>query len=115
MRICNTCGKPMTEGYCCGDGEEYFCSDECLYVDGYTPEQKEIDYEDGVIYWTAWEEETGSIPITADIISMCTDLINTYDERDKAYSEDDYARATEIEYDQRDLAFNIATYILENK
>lgn len=57
MRHCDTCGKPMTEGYCCGDGQEYYCSDECLFVDGYTPEQRDIDYENGGIYWTEWEED----------------------------------------------------------
>ena len=57
MRTCDTCGVEMAEGYCCGDGEEYYCSDDCLFVDGYTPEQKEIDYDNGNIYWTSWEEE----------------------------------------------------------
>lgn len=55
-RFCDNCNEPVDEGYCCGDGEQYFCSDDCLYADGYTPEQKEIDYKDGSIYWTTWEE-----------------------------------------------------------
>ena len=54
-RICTTCGKKMAEGYCAGDGEEYYCSDECLFVDGYTPEQRDKDYENGHIYYTEWE------------------------------------------------------------
>ena len=45
----------MTEGYVFGDGEGYACSDKCLYVDGYTEEQKEKDYTNGDIYWTKWE------------------------------------------------------------
>ena len=45
----------MTEGYCVEDGREYFCSDECLFVDGYTPELRDIDYENGSIYYTIWE------------------------------------------------------------
>lgn len=54
-RICSKCGCEMDEGYCCGNGVEYYCSDECLYTDGYTPEQKETDYKEGGIYWTEWE------------------------------------------------------------
>jgi len=46
----------MDEGYCVADGEEYYCSDQCIFVDGYTLEQKDIDYDDGVIYWTEWVE-----------------------------------------------------------
>ena len=57
MRTCTTCSQPMSEGYCAGDGAEYFCSDACLFVDGYTPEQRDIDYEDELIYWTEWPEE----------------------------------------------------------
>ena len=57
MRTCNTCGKQMTEGYCVEDGREYYCSDECLFVDGYTPELRDADYENGSIYYTEWEEE----------------------------------------------------------
>ena len=57
IRHCDTCGKPMSEGYCAGDGENYYCSDECLFVDGYTPEQRDLDYEAGYIYWTEWPDE----------------------------------------------------------
>ena len=57
MRTCDTCGKQMTEGYCCGDGEEYYCCDECLFVDGYTPELRDVDYENGSLYYTSWEED----------------------------------------------------------
>jgi len=56
MRHCNTCKDEMLEGYCVADGEEYYCSDKCLFVDGYTEEQKEIDYDNDVIYWTQWED-----------------------------------------------------------
>ena len=57
MRTCTQCNSAMDEGYCVADGEEYYCSDECLYTDGYTAKQKEIDYENDLIYWTEWEEE----------------------------------------------------------
>ncbi len=57
MRECTTCNYKISEGYCCGDGEEYYCSDRCLFVDGYTAEQRDLDYDNGFIYWTEWEEE----------------------------------------------------------
>ena len=53
-RKCDTCNKGMNEGYVWDVG--YACSDKCLYVDGYTKEQKEIDYENGDIYFTTWEK-----------------------------------------------------------
>jgi len=56
IRICDHCGSTMTEGYCWDFG--YACSDECLFVDGYTPEQYAIDYEEGSIYYTQWEPES---------------------------------------------------------
>lgn len=37
MRVCNYCGQEMDEGYCCGDGEQYFRSDEYLFTNGCTP------------------------------------------------------------------------------
>jgi len=55
-RYCDKCGDPMFDGYCIGDGEQYICSDECLFVDGYTAEQRDLDYEDGSIYYTTWED-----------------------------------------------------------
>ena len=55
FRVCETCESKMTEGYVFGDGEGYACSDKCLYVDGYTEEQKEKDYTNGDIYCTKLE------------------------------------------------------------
>ena len=57
MRVCSNCGCNMSDGYCVDDGEEYYCSDRCLYADGYTEQQKDVDYENGHIYWTEWEED----------------------------------------------------------
>ena len=57
MRTCDTCGADMIEGYCVGDGEEYYCSDTCLFVNGYTPELRDADYANGSIYYTEWEED----------------------------------------------------------
>jgi hypothetical protein len=56
-RTCSNCGQGMNEGYCAGNGEEYYCSDECLFTNGYTKEMFVEDYENDNIYWTEWEEE----------------------------------------------------------
>ena len=64
-RQCSHCGEGMNEGYVIGDGEEYYCSEECLQ-ENYTPEeiQEMFAQEDEVgnpidnpNYWTQWEEE----------------------------------------------------------
>ena len=55
-RKCDNCGKGMNQGFVWGDGEGYACSDECLFVDGYTKEQMDEDYENDAIYWTEWDE-----------------------------------------------------------
>ena len=53
-RKCDNCGKGMNEGWCWDMG--YACSDECLFVDGYTKSQLKKDLEMDAIYWTEWEE-----------------------------------------------------------
>ena len=56
MRICTKCKKPMRSGYIIHNGEEYYCSDECLYSK-YT-EQEYLDLYDngnGDSFWTTWE------------------------------------------------------------
>lgn len=55
-RKCSHCDGGMNSGYVSDNGE-YACSDECLYVDGYTREQLNKDYEEDLIYWTEWEDE----------------------------------------------------------
>ena len=57
LRVCCNCGCGMNEGYVWGDGEGYACSDECLFVDGYTQHNFDADYEDDNIYYTEWEED----------------------------------------------------------
>ena len=42
-RKCDNCNEGMQEGYVWDVG--YACSDECLYVDGYTKKQFKEDYE----------------------------------------------------------------------
>ena len=57
MRICTKCGKPITQGYLIHDGEEYYCSDECLYST-YTKEEylNLYDNGNGDSFWTQWED-----------------------------------------------------------
>jgi hypothetical protein len=31
LKFCDECGRLMHDGFCIGGGEEYFCSQECLY------------------------------------------------------------------------------------
>lgn len=54
FRVCDHCGKSMSEGYCINSGEEYYCCEECLHT-RYTPEEWEELYdEEGDSYWTMW-------------------------------------------------------------
>ena len=57
MRVCTHCGSEMTEGFCIGDGLEYYCSTECLHQH-YTEEEYDEMYADGDgdSYWTTWED-----------------------------------------------------------
>lgn len=56
LRLCSHCSKPMSKGYCIDNGEQYYCSDECLH-EHYTEEEFEELYDDGNgdSYWTEWE------------------------------------------------------------
>jgi len=56
MRICGVCKKEITEGFCIGDGDEYFCSEECLNK-CYSDKEYNRMYDDGLAYWTTWEDE----------------------------------------------------------
>ena len=56
LRICTECGKEMKKGYMIGDGDEYYCSDECLFKH-YTPKEWQEIYDNDNGYWTEWEEE----------------------------------------------------------
>ena len=52
-RICTNCGEVMNSGYVINDGEEYFCSDDCLY--GYYSDQEYQELcENDLAYWTEW-------------------------------------------------------------
>lgn len=55
-RTCSDCKEGMDSGYCIGDGEEYYCSDECLY-NNYSKRQYNIMYNKNEAYWTEWDKE----------------------------------------------------------
>lgn len=54
-KTCDACGRVMLEGYCIDDGDEYYCSDNCLHK-YYTTEEYLEMYDDGNghSYWTDW-------------------------------------------------------------
>ena len=54
-RICCTCGEEMVSGYVVDDGEEYYCSDDCLHGVYSEAEYDELCQEDRA-YWTEWSE-----------------------------------------------------------
>lgn len=53
VRVCSECGKPMIDGYVVYDGEEYYCSDECLHKHFTEDEWGEM-YESDCGYYTEW-------------------------------------------------------------
>ena len=52
-RECSNCHALMSSGYCINDGEEYFCSDDCLHG-WYSAEEYEALCEQDLGYWTEW-------------------------------------------------------------
>ena len=55
IRKCINCGKEMHSGYCIHDGEEYFCSDDCLNA-WYSEKEYEELCENEQGYYTEWED-----------------------------------------------------------
>ena len=55
-RICRHCGDLVEEGFCIGDGDEYYCSDACLHT-VYTEEEYLELYDTGNAYWSTWYED----------------------------------------------------------
>lgn len=53
-RICTACGKEMWQGYVIHDGDEYYCSDECLHEYYSEDEYDQLCQEDEG-YWTQWD------------------------------------------------------------
>ncbi len=56
-RVCNTCDQELGfDGFVVDDGTEYYCSEECLYKRITEEEYIEL-YEEGLAYWTEFEED----------------------------------------------------------
>lgn len=55
IRVCSDCGSIMTSGYCVENGEEYYCSDDCLHKHYTSEEWNKMYSDDGDNYWTEWE------------------------------------------------------------
>tara|TARA_R110000868_G_scaffold103241_2_gene284373 strand:- start:9261 stop:9551 length:291 start_codon:yes stop_codon:yes gene_type:complete len=57
-RQCDECKQGMNEGYVICNGEQYYCTDECLHKH-FTHEQWYELHEngDGESYYSAWEED----------------------------------------------------------
>ena len=58
-RKCDKCKNGMNSGYLIGNGDEYYCSDECLNK-VYTPEEWQLmaddeETDEAFNYWTEWE------------------------------------------------------------
>lgn len=53
VRVCSSCGKPMTEGFVINE-DRYYCSQNCLDKN-FTKEEFDSLFEDGFAYWTDWE------------------------------------------------------------
>ena len=58
-RKCSKCNVGMNEGFIIGNGDEYYCTDNCLHQ-VYTKEEWDLmvdddDDCDGFNYWTEWE------------------------------------------------------------
>lgn len=54
-RTCTCCGNYMQSGYIIGEGDEYFCSDECLHSH-YSEEEYEEECANDNAYWTEWDD-----------------------------------------------------------
>lgn len=55
VRVCSACDHIMIEGFCIGNGEDYYCSKKCLTTELSWKEYLEL-YNDGNgdSYWTQW-------------------------------------------------------------
>lgn len=55
-RKCSQCGKLFNQGFCVFDGEEYYCSNKCLFKN-YNPIHWQEMYNNEEGYWTEWEDD----------------------------------------------------------
>lgn len=72
VRKCDICGKPMIDGYCVGDGEQYYCSSECL-AKVFTEYEWDLVYQTDGGYYTEWYDEydeNGTDIICNDLLPM---------------------------------------------
>ena len=51
---CDVCGREMFSGFCVRDGEEYYCSEECLYT-VYSEDEYLDMFLDDEVNFTQWE------------------------------------------------------------
>lgn len=57
-RKCDECEKGMNEGYVINNGEEHYCSDECMHKHYTKKEWKKMHLNgDGDSYWTDYEDD----------------------------------------------------------
>lgn len=57
IRFCSNCGKPMDEGFCIDNGDQYFCCENCLTQHLTWEEYLQLyDQGRGDSYWTTWRE-----------------------------------------------------------
>lgn len=56
-KICDCCGEYMTKGYVLDGGEQYFCSDECLFHEHGNNAHNDLNIgeDDSDSYWTEWD------------------------------------------------------------
>lgn len=54
--VCGECKKGMNQGFVIGDGDEYYCSEECLHKH-YSPKEWNQMYNQDEGYWTEWEPD----------------------------------------------------------
>ena len=73
-RTCTCCGNEMWSGYVIRDGEEYFCSDDCLWGWYSRDEYDELCQIDEA-YWTEWEINDSSQDQAQDILSWLDEVM----------------------------------------
>lgn len=54
VRVCSHCNKLMIEGFIIGEGDKYYCSEDCLYQH-VTKEEYNNMYREDEAYYTEWE------------------------------------------------------------
>lgn len=68
VRRCNVCGAIMLAGFCVDDGNEYYCSGECLHK-VYSEEEYLAMYDDDIAYYTEWWDSR------EDLENACFEII----------------------------------------